>query len=439
MNKHNLVFCLGFFYVLGAGPTACGMQQVRSFLKPLAHIVRSGKTFFLRHPKTFLATACSMTSIGWLVKKNSLLRAAISNGNRKTSWLMRLFGARFNIHHPHAIANLINAIITGNQDAVTLMLDQGLDANTQDNQGRSLLALALMHRNKAIARLLVNRGAHVDNNNHFIRTLFNIAATDNDQEAMLILLDAGFDINNPDTSGLTPLIETIQKGSAESTEFLIEHNADVHCADNKGKTALIHAIDRQFFAKARILLEHGATIDDTYEGAREMHDAIAENNETLAYELIHKGIYIHRDDKHKNSTILNSIELGQFEKAQKIIATGTRINHENLKGHALLIEAIKNHDMQRFDLLLQAGINLSGYGADGSHAVTTAMGCYFDHKVIGSYFDPLADIAFIHRLIHEHGARINPEDKRAIEHLINASIHNDDRIVQLLIDAGINI
>ena len=119
---------------------------------------------------------------------------------------------------------LMRAALIGQTDAVTVLLDRGLDVNAKDSQGRTALMEATY-------------GGHYDT----VKTL----------------LDRGAAPNLADDTGWTALMEAVSKGNYESAVLLVERGSDVNARTRQGWTAL-KATARGNYAITKLLKEAGA-------------------------------------------------------------------------------------------------------------------------------------------------------------------------------------
>jgi ankyrin repeat protein len=126
------------------------------------------------------------------------------------------------------IAQLTEAIRTGNCDMLEQLLDAGADANTiLGPRGRPLLTEAIAGNLTDCACLLIARGASVERTPAGVRPL-TIAASLGNEKLCRALLDAGADIDDCDLNGKTALYEATIRELPAICRLLVERGADVH-------------------------------------------------------------------------------------------------------------------------------------------------------------------------------------------------------------------
>ena len=122
---------------------------------------------------------------------------------------------------------LFVAVSNNTAEAVSAIIETGVDVNAVGNSETSLTALM---QASALGKL----------------------------DMLKILIDAGADVNAKDNNGATALIQTAWKGNFEVAEFLLKHGADVNAMNNDGCTALMFAAFDGHPKVAEVLLAYGA-------------------------------------------------------------------------------------------------------------------------------------------------------------------------------------
>ncbi|KAI4366634.1 hypothetical protein MLD38_022489 [Melastoma candidum] len=115
--------------------------------------------------------------------------------------------------------------LTGQIPYMDLLLENGLDIETTDKDGRTALHTAIMGKKEAVTSHLLRKGA-----NPHVR----------------------------DRGGATPLHYAVQAGAMQTVKLLIKCDVDVNIADNEGWTPLHVAIQSRNRDIAKILLVNGA-------------------------------------------------------------------------------------------------------------------------------------------------------------------------------------
>lgn len=145
------------------------------------------------------------------------------------------------------------AVATGNQELLSLLLDFGLDADLTDSDAVALLAHAVQAQDQDLARVLLEHGASAD----------------------------------PRTaSGIHVLTQAAAAGDVELAELLLEHGADLNAADNAEKTALAWAVEGGYADVVRLLLQQGASLPATPQGEPSLLQRAAEQNDLAIAQLL---------------------------------------------------------------------------------------------------------------------------------------------------------
>ena len=146
------------------------------------------------------------------------------------------------------------AIISGDTDEVSSLLDTGWDVNERSAAGLSILHFwAFTYSVPAeIGQLLLDHGAEVNVRDAEGKMPLHRST---DESKTQILLEAGAEVNVRDAEGKTPLHHSRDKSQMQ---ILLEAGAEVNARDAEGLTplhlaAIVGSVDR-----AQILLDHGA-------------------------------------------------------------------------------------------------------------------------------------------------------------------------------------
>ena len=159
----------------------------------------------------------------------------------------------------------------GDEQAVRLFLDAGMDPNTNSwfigsggaGYGMTPLMAASMNGKTGIVKILLDRGADVNAKNQWGETALIFAARGGHTELAKTLLDRGADINaqgwDLDKRKMdTALIAAGRAGHAEIVRLLLTKGAAAEDQMWTGKTALAIATEKGHSHIVKILLEHGA-------------------------------------------------------------------------------------------------------------------------------------------------------------------------------------
>ncbi|MGB8367406.1 MAG: ankyrin repeat domain-containing protein [Candidatus Babeliales bacterium] len=141
-------------------------------------------------------------------------------------------GADVNTRNQMGKTALMLAAINGNQEAVTLLLNNPvIDVNLQDNSGKTALMLAINTDHPAIAELLIK----------YPRTNLDLQ-----------------DRNSQDKKKWTALMLAVLKGYPNIVRLLIKRGANPNKETFRGQTALEYAVEYNRPEVVKLLLEGGS-------------------------------------------------------------------------------------------------------------------------------------------------------------------------------------
>ncbi len=158
----------------------------------------------------------------------------------------------------HLQGYLSSAAEGGHLALTKLLLDGGVEADTQDSIGSTPLHDAAFNNHHEVAQLLLEHGADVNAQDNNGNTPLHEAAEVGRLDVVELLLEHGADVNAQDIGGYTPLHWAASRGHREVAELLLERGADVNAPDNDGDTPLHVAAANGHLEVAELLLERGA-------------------------------------------------------------------------------------------------------------------------------------------------------------------------------------
>ena len=157
---------------------------------------------------------------------------------------------------------MIEAVKSGDIDAVKWLIAVGADVNATDNVGNTALISAAAEGYSAIVEMLLKAGADVDAQTlHGYRgwSALMYAAREGHADIVRLLLDAGADVNATLFSGTTALMDAASGGYPDIVRLLLaQPDIDVNAQDNNGGTALMAAGEGDV---VRLLLAAGADVN----------------------------------------------------------------------------------------------------------------------------------------------------------------------------------
>ena len=185
----------------------------------------------------------------------------IAAGHGSTELLVRLLAARPDISlnvKADGRSLLHAAAVTLHATNSNLLLERGLDPNSQDTQGRTPLHLVVSQADGVnLARLLLARGARVDirDEKGLTPLLSAIPAS------IQLLLNKGAELSVQDALGNSALHWAVYRKAYETADSLIALGLSPEIQNVAGKTALHSAIMAPDPKMVQLLLKAGAKTD----------------------------------------------------------------------------------------------------------------------------------------------------------------------------------
>ena len=154
---------------------------------------------------------------------------------------------------------LYNASDCGSLKVAQLLIEHGVDVNTQCMSTLRPLHVASNNGHPEILRLLIGNGADVNARAAGVLTALFMASEHGHLEVVRVLLENGADPNLASRLG-TPLFQALKRNHLEAARLLLEYGADINARDKYGSTLLHREAARGHGRTVRQLLEHGANI-----------------------------------------------------------------------------------------------------------------------------------------------------------------------------------
>mmetsp|Transcript_31069 Transcript_31069/g.79162 ORF Transcript_31069/g.79162 Transcript_31069/m.79162 type:complete len:319 (-) Transcript_31069:750-1706(-) len=211
----------------------------------------------LRHQLAILEARASLPSQHRMQLDYHLHMAAHS---KSPCWPLLLAGASW-CSEVNGKTPLVQAIMSGHEEAVHVLIACGADAVSPDQQGDTPLILAIAHGHVTMLKALVLAGASTETADGNGDTPLINAVVQGSAEAVQILVDLGADVEARDQDGDTPLICAVVNGQAQVVELLLRAGADVHEADcDGGDTPLFRALEDDCVEVLEALIAGGANL-----------------------------------------------------------------------------------------------------------------------------------------------------------------------------------
>ena len=125
---------------------------------------------------------------------------------------------------------------------VLSLLDQEVDIEARDNNGRTALMLATRHSAIKAARVLIEAGADVNAMDDIQDSPYLYAGAEGPIEILRMTLENGADLSSINRYGGTALIPAAHHGHVEIVRELLKTKIDIDHVNHLGWTALLEAV-----------------------------------------------------------------------------------------------------------------------------------------------------------------------------------------------------
>jgi ankyrin repeat protein len=266
---------------------------------------------------------------------------------------------------------LIDAVKSGNRQAVQAFLKNHADVNAGDPDGTTPLAWAVRADDLNMARLLLDAGANAKAANRLGVTPLSLAATNANAVMIDELLIAGADANATLPGGQTILMTAARTGNPDVVKSLLAHGANANVRENSyGETALMWAASENHASAVKVLIEHGAEVN-----ARSTPLKYPEEKFGLegVVTILPRGNW---------TPLMYAARQGSSSAAGALIEAGAELNATDPDGTTALVLAIINSHYDTAALLTEKG-------ADPNIADTAGMAALYaavDMNTLGEVY-----------------------------------------------------
>src|SRR5262245_7529464 len=159
-------------------------------------------------------------------------------------------------------AGLIDAVKSGDAQAVRTLLKQRANVNATEADGMTALHWAVRSNDAETVQLLLRSGANAKTANRYGVTPLSLAATNGNADMIETLIKSGADPNAALPEGETVLMTAARTGNADAVKALIAHGANVNAKEKwQEQSALMFAASENNAAAVKALVEAGADMN----------------------------------------------------------------------------------------------------------------------------------------------------------------------------------
>ncbi|MHB9146964.1 MAG: ankyrin repeat domain-containing protein [Candidatus Amoebophilus sp.] len=239
--------------------------------------------------------------------------------------------------------SLQKAIVRGDVERVSKLINTGLDINTKNIDGNTLLHLAVINNHVELVRLLLQLGAkwNVENKSGRTPLQFAIRKGYTPIVDLIVSKGKGYMSEEEDTYCANSLAKdkyddtdiirknkslqkAIVKGDEKRVSKLINTGLDINAKNIDGNTPLYLAAQNSWIEIAKLLIENGAKVNE-----------VSKNGEIPLHSVAEKG---------------------QLELVNLLVEQKSNFNAKNITGNTPLHLAVINNHVEVVRLLLQLGV-----------------------------------------------------------------------------------
>nr|XP_045361190.1 ankyrin repeat domain-containing protein 35 isoform X2 [Camelus bactrianus] len=182
---------------------------------------------------------------------SNALCSALADSSCDTSSLLSFLSSEQRFHL---------AASKGLTECLTILLANGADINSKNEDGSTALHLATISCQPQCVKVLLQHGANEDAVDADNRSPLHWAASSGCASSVLLLCDHEAFLDVLDNDGRTPLMIASLGGHAAICSQLLQRGARVNVTDKNDKSALILACEKGSAEVAELLLSHGADV-----------------------------------------------------------------------------------------------------------------------------------------------------------------------------------
>lgn len=257
-------------------------------------------------------------------------------------------GANINTINYEGSSALTLALKNNRRDLAKFLIEKGINVNlieltrgyADEVFSKSAFIIATEQNDIEMMELLLKKGAKISYQKGCDESPLMVASEKNNLDAVLFLIEKGANVNERVGEYQTPLINAACYDAVAAIKILIEKGADIE-AKSDSKTALLWALDLGLEKTALFLINEGANVNiKDKNGFTALHYAAKSNLKNIVKLLISKGL----DINYKNSMGDTPLHLSDLNLIPLLVENGANINDKNLEGYTKLhLEALKGN------------------------------------------------------------------------------------------------
>ena len=374
----------------------------------------------------------------------------------KSNYLIKVMTTRDGLKHGTAHG----AVITRDVDGLRSLLNDGVNINAKDEDGKTPLDYA----NNEVAKILINHGAKTSDELKADERKLVDAARDGDIQKVKSYLAIGIDVNTIDEDGHIPLHWNVNN---EVVKLLITKEANVNAISKHGRTPLDFAIMRGQEEAVETLRKHGGKTGAELKAAQtepttakapdiDIHDAAGARGRRGNIEAVKQHLAAGEDvdarDNQDKTPLKHAAFRGYKEIVELLIAKGADVNAKDNTGNTTLHWAVIGRRNEMVELLILNGANVNAKTMRGftpldeaiKYKRTETAALLRKHGAKSGAEDSIHIAARTgnHEAVKKHlaaGTDVNAKEWQFGTPLHHATMGGHKEIAELLISAGAKV
>ena len=280
----------------------------------------------------------------------------------------------------NGVTALLLAVRNGYPLTIDLLLEQGADPMTKDNQGWNALHVATAFGRDNVLRLLLAKQFDWDLEARAFdgKTVLLLAVGNGHLTIIDLLLEQGADPTAKDNQGCNAIHRAAGYGRDTVLEFLLTKQSErsLETQTSDGSTALLLAAKNSHFGAVELLLKKGAKLKGAQEpGLTVLHRAAEGGHETVVKLLLDMGFDIDTQTETKCTALHMAAEAGHEAVVQVLLDSGAIADIKTDSGWTALHGAAGYGHVAVVRLLLENGVDITAKENDGGTALHSAAAC----------------------------------------------------------------
>jgi len=293
------------------------------------------------------------------------LHAAVVKGNVDIVTLLLEHGADVATWNWGNWSPLYEAARRGRLDVIRLLLYHDTDVNFRDDWQRTPLFVASQEGELEVARALLQHGAAVDSRDKNGATPLMLASENGHLDVLHLLLQYGAAVDPRNTTGDTPLMLASLRGHLDVLHLLLQNGAAVDSRDKNGWTPLMCASQNGHPDLVRLLLQNGATLHSSRNnGWTSLMIASRNGHLDVVHLLLQNGANVDSRDKVGRTPLMCASCHGHPDVVRSLLQKGATVDSRHNDGWTSLMFASQNGHLDIVRLLLQNGAAVDSHHND---------------------------------------------------------------------------